>query len=424
VAGAATLGEIENNMLNKRMQLTIILFLLALAATVMIALFAFLPGKKDHPAEPAPALKKAVPNINWPVFRGNQNLSGFADAGLADEFELAWTFTTGAVIESVPIINKETIFASSADGKIYALGRDKGDLIWEFDSGAPIEASALYFKNTVYAGNRNGVLYALDAGTGREKWKYATGNKITGSANYAEISEQQYIILIGSYDNAMHALDANTGKQLWEYTAKSYINGAPSVFKNSLAFGGCDSFLRILEVGTGKEIAGVEMGSYIASSVCYFEGNIYLAHYGGNIVCFSLQENKILWQYPKDSSLGPFLGSPAVNMEKVVIGSQDKKLYAVNRFTGELVWTFDTKGEVKSSPVIFASKVVAGSSDGRLYILNLDDGSLLWSYEIGAEISGFAVTGGMIIAAAGTGVYAFKSDFVRAQNSKSQFRNH
>jgi outer membrane protein assembly factor BamB len=64
---------------------------------------------------------------------------------------------------------------------------------------------------------------------------------------------------------------------------------------------------------------------------------------------------------------------------------------------------------VNSSPVIFGNKVVTGSSDGRLYILNLDDGAKLWSYETGGEVSGFAVTGGMIIAGVGDArVYAFK----------------
>lgn len=409
-------------MLNKKTKILLVWVTLSLTATAIIAIFAFLPAKNDRPAVPAPALKKAkaAANIDWPVFRVNQNLTASVDGTLADNFELAWTFTAGGGIGSVPIVNNGVIFITSADGKIYALTGENGSKIWEFDSGAPIEASALYYKNTVYAGNHKGVLYALNAETGKEKWKFAAGDKIAGSANYAEASHRQSLILVGSYDNVMHALDTETGKQAWEYSTQSYINGSPAVYKDILAFGGCDEFLRILRVGDGKETASFPMGSYIPSSVCFYKGDIYLAHYGGYLFCVSLLQNKILWQYPKDSAAGPFFGSPSVNREKVVIGSQDNKIYTVNRLTGELLWTFSTKGEVKSSPVIFGDKLVAGSSDGRLYILNLDDGVKLWSYEIGGEVSGFAVTGEMIIATAGSGVYAFKAGVARARNAKSE----
>jgi outer membrane protein assembly factor BamB len=411
---------LKKHMLHKKTRILVVWLTLSLTATALIAIFAFPSVKSTRPAVPAPTLKKSASNINWPLFRGHQDLSASADGILSDEFELAWTFTAGGGIGAAPIINKGIIFATSADGKIYALSAENGNKIWDFDSGSPIEASALYLKNTVYVGNHKGALYALDAGTGKEKWKFAAAEKIAGSANYAETKDGGSLILVGSYDNVMHALDAETGKQEWEYATQSYINGSPAVYKDKLAFGGCDELLRILRVDDGKEEARFPMGSYIPSSVCFYKGDIYLAHYGGNLFCVSLLQNKILWQYPKDSAAGPFFGSPAVNMEKVVIGSQDGKIYTVNRLTGELLWTFTTKGEVKSSPVIFGSKVVAGSSDGRLYILNLDDGTKLWSYEIGGDVAGFAVTGEMIIAAAGTGVYAFKANLARAPKSKSE----
>jgi outer membrane protein assembly factor BamB len=208
------------------------------------------------------------------------------------------------------------------------LGQGSGSKIWEFNSGAPVEASALYFENTVYAGNHDGALYAIDAETGKEKWKYTAESKITASANYAKISGSRTLILVGSFDNFMHAVDAETGKLVWKYATKSYINGTPAVDKGILAFGGCDSFLRILDANEGNETACFKMGSYIASSVCFFGDDIYLAHYGGNVVCVSLQQSKILWQYPKDSSLEAFQGSPAVNSEKVVVGCQDFNVYS------------------------------------------------------------------------------------------------
>ena len=58
----------------------------------------------------------------------------------------------------------------------------------------------------------------------------------------------------------------------------------------------------------------------------------------------------------------------------------------MNRADGQPVWSFATRGKVDSSPVVCGDKVVVGSDDGRLYVVSLDKGKELWSYEIGQPI--------------------------------------
>jgi outer membrane protein assembly factor BamB len=64
---------------------------------------------------------------------------------------------------------------------------------------------------------------------------------------------------------------------------------------------------------------------------------------------------------------------------------------------------------VDSSPVICGDKVVVGSEDGRLYMLRLSDGRAVWSYEIGRPItSSPAVAGDMVFVGSDDGyLYAF-----------------
>jgi outer membrane protein assembly factor BamB len=64
---------------------------------------------------------------------------------------------------------------------------------------------------------------------------------------------------------------------------------------------------------------------------------------------------------------------------------------------------------VDSSPVVCGDKVVVGSDDGRLYLLRLSDGKELWSYEIGQPIDGSpAVADGKIVIGSDDGsVYCF-----------------
>ena len=62
-----------------------------------------------------------------------------------------------------------------------------------------------------------------------------------------------------------------------------------------------------------------------------------------------------------------------------------------------------------SSPVVCGDKVVVGSDDGRLYLVSLSDGKELWSYEIGQPIDGSpAVADGKIVIGSDDGsVYCF-----------------
>ncbi|HXG48365.1 MAG TPA: PQQ-binding-like beta-propeller repeat protein, partial [Methylomirabilota bacterium] len=74
-------------------------------------------------------------------------------------------------------------------------------------------------------------------------------------------------------------------------------------------------------------------------------------------------------------------------------------------------WTFATRGKVDSSPVVAGDKVVVGSDDGRLYVVSLKDGTELWSYEIGQPVgSSPAVAGDRVIVGSDDGgVYCFGS---------------
>ena len=84
-------------------------------------------------------------------------------------------------------------------------------------------------------------------------------------------------------------------------------------------------------------------------------------------------------------------------------------MHCIGRKDGKQLWTFQTLGEVDSSPVICGDKVIVGSQDGRVYIIRLSDGSEVWSYEIGQAISSSpAVADGVVVIGCDDGyVYAF-----------------
>ena len=68
-----------------------------------------------------------------------------------------------------------------------------------------------------------------------------------------------------------------------------------------------------------------------------------------------------------------------------------------------------TRGKVDSSPVVCGDKIVVGSDDGRLYMVNLANGKEIWNYEIGQPVasSPAVVNGTVVIGSQDGNVYAF-----------------
>jgi outer membrane protein assembly factor BamB len=77
----------------------------------------------------------------------------------------------------------------------------------------------------------------------------------------------------------------------------------------------------------------------------------------------------------------------------VVVGSEDRKIYALRGDNGSLLWSYTTGNRVYSSPAIGdinndgIPDVVVGSWDRKIYALRGDNGSLLWSYTTGNLVS-------------------------------------
>ena len=77
---------------------------------------------------------------------------------------------------------------------------------------------------------------------------------------------------------------------------------------------------------------------------------------------------------------GGYASSPAVADGTVYLGSDDRKVYALNAVTGRLRWSFATGNGIYAGPAVSGGVVYVGSDDGRLYALNAATGQLRWSY--------------------------------------------
>lgn len=350
----------------------------------------------------------ANPGGDWPQFHGDRAQKGYVPGELPDQLSLVWRFKTGGEVKSSPAVVKGKLYIGSSDKHLYSLDVETGKQLWSklLDDG--IEASPTVINGGIYVGTLGGSLYALDAASGDERWKFSSGDKLIGGVNWFRDSEDRLRILSGSYDSVLYCIDAQTGQSLWTYETGNFINGSPAVDETYCVFGGCDAVIHILSLLDGKKAGEIDSGAYIAGSAAIHKGHVYMGNYEGELLKASLDAREVAWRYQIDGE--PFVSSPAVTDEVVVIGGGDMNVHCIDNKTGKPRWTYKTLDAVDSSPVIVGQKVLAGSDDGRLYLLNLADGKLLWSFETGRSItSSPAVADGVVVVGCDDGmVYCFK----------------
>lgn len=313
----------------------------------------------------------AVPALaaaDWPVFRGTAEGTGVVEAKLPDLLDERWKFKTGNAIEGTPIIVDGVVYVGSADKHCYAIHLKTGQQKWKVTLGSAVLASAAYRKDRVYVGTADGKLYCLNAADGSKVWTFEVEGTIKSGVNFHGEN-----VLLGSRDIPLYCVGPD-GKKVWEFPIDGGSNGTPTVVGDKTFVAGCDSVFHILDAKTGKELASVNIDDQSAATTAVIGDRAYFGTMGkSQVVAIDLKAAKKLWTFEAERRQQPFYSSAAVTDQLVVVGSQDKRLYAIDRELGKEKWSFTTDGQVDGSPAIVGNRIYVGclSNDGNFYVLDL-----------------------------------------------------
>ncbi|MBI4399985.1 PQQ-binding-like beta-propeller repeat protein [Candidatus Micrarchaeota archaeon] len=306
-------------------------------------------------------------------------------SGIVSSASIKWSFETNGTIDSSPARAFGLIYASSSDGKLYAVNENTGQLRWSFATKGPIYGSSPVLKgNAVYVGSTDGNLYSVDANTGKEKWKFKTNGSIWGSSP----TLRGNIIYIGSTDGNVYAVNADTGNEVWRFATKGKVYSTPYFSNLVVYFGSADGNLYAVDSNTGrvKWSAATDSSIWTSSPVVDERGNVYIGAIDGRLYAFDSRTGARKWTF---ETSGWILSTPIVVNEVIYFGSNDKNVYAVDS-NGNLKWKFKADGEIQGSftytIIPSGTRVIYfGSNDKNVYGIN-DNGELLWKKELGSWV--------------------------------------
>ncbi|OGR72958.1 MAG: hypothetical protein A2089_14615 [Elusimicrobia bacterium GWD2_63_28] len=340
-------------------------------------------------------LPAPLPAADWPMFRGNQERTGYAPEQAAPPFTPGWTFQAGGGILSSPAVYEGKIYFGARDGRLYALDARTGAQVWSFATGGRVDSSPCVSSGTVYAASLDGRLYALDRLTGGLRWSAPLGARSISSP--LEYGGKVYAGT-GLPEKKLKVFDAVSGAQLGSLQALQPVESAPAAYGGRVYFGANDGWVYALDAATLLPPPGWTPyetgGSFKQNAVAVSGGAVYAlpghddkkvyalsAATGGELRRSAPVEVRASWQtFTSPVAAGDrlyFAGAIGeANVDYVAYAAGNNYLTAADSGTLVSVWAsspslggLSNRG-LLSSPALAGEFVFAGTVDGKLLVIS------------------------------------------------------
>ncbi len=183
-------------------------------------------------------------------------------------------------------------------------------------------------------------------------------------------------------------------KQLWRFNAGHMVVASPVLAGGVLYAGAKNGNFYALDAKSGALEWKFAADAPITSTAAVADGRVYFMSGANTLYALKATDGSLSWiratgpDLPFDAMAGfnivqdwdYWTSSPLVFKGRVFVGSGDGRIYALDARSGEVAWSFATRGRVRSSPATDGKTVYAGSFDGQMVALDMRTGKLRWSF--------------------------------------------
>jgi outer membrane protein assembly factor BamB len=304
------------------------------------------------------------------------------------------TSTKGPMIFSGSYYEGRFLRGGTDDNTLYCFNASNGDILWTYtpNTNGYFTVGTAVAYGMVYALNKDGILYAVNIETGNLTWQYKGPGPMMFPGN-PTIADGKVYATTGqdaAYNGEIGAsqfacLDAYSGRVIWALDMEAL---AP---KESVAIAYGNLYIIPGDVTTAVDtISGNE---YTTNNQLWAMGTESQA--GSNWPMWRADPTHsstaptgptnltLSWKY---TTGGAVISSPTVADGILYVGSQDKNIYALGAWSGNLIWKFTTQGAIESSPAVANGRVYTGGDDGYVYCLDAYTGGFIWKTFVNGDL--------------------------------------
>ncbi len=344
---------------------------------------------------------------HWPMFKYCPERTGysFPQHIVAKELAQKWYYTVGDDIDSSPAIDKSRIVFGCNDDKIYCLRASDGVLLWSYTTGNDVISSPAIYKDYVYVGSNDGYFYCLGLTTGNLVWRYRNPTNL--QPWQASPAVWNDVVYTACNDGKVYAFDYLTGalKIGWPYLIGTNVGiySSPTIdtTHDVLYIGADNGYFYALNLLTGTIVPGwpFDMDGEIKSTACVSDSSywtkkgvqigggtyIYQCSFAGTIASFNPNGTRY-WLANK--AYGEIKSSPVYSpeMDRIYVGSGNKKLYGFRCRDGKEDHNYSTKRAVDSTGAVQNDQVFIGNDDNNVTALDVDDLHRRFQYNTGGNV--------------------------------------
>jgi outer membrane protein assembly factor BamB len=308
---------------------------------------------------------------------------------LPDNPSLLWSYKSEARTSSSPVVFRETAYWCDKRGRVYGIDGN-GRLCFDYSFNTAVDATPMIQDSIMYIGRIDGFMSALSLSARDTLWNFETQGQIAASPNTGVFDGRQAVVF-GSYDSYLYCVDRVSGREISRFESGYYINGAVAISKDRFISGGCDAWLRIIDGTARKAADSVKLDTYIPASAAVDGNTAYVADHSGNVYEITLDECRIAHvrkMLEATDNSESCVSVPAVSKTMLFVLAGDRKLYAVDRQTGKILWKYLQKGASgESSPTVCRDKLISCTKNGIVSLIDVNSGAPVWEYDTGEQIS-------------------------------------
>lgn len=208
---------------------------------------------------------------------------------------------------------------------------------WVYHSSANVVSTPAYANDLVIFGNSLGKIEALSVKSGKSRWSYQTGGGI-----YSSAAIEGNRVIIGSGDGNIYCLNVNNGKLLWKLKTGASVLGAVEADKHIAYIGGSDHIFRAVSIQSGKvKWTFNGLSGAVVSKPLLYEGKVIFGSWDTHLYALDQQTGSLVWKWNNGSAvrnLAPAMCIPVANDGVIYVAAPDRVLSAIDAVSGKTLW--------------------------------------------------------------------------------------
>ena len=343
------------------------------------------------------------------------------EADVRPPLEEAWVYDADAGFGTVsPLLLGDVVLVATRQGEVHGINLATGKREGSSEFGEAVEGTPVIQDGVLYVPNAWGrkTLFAYDLRYGKTLWRNE------GTPIEAGLLLLDGTLYAADVEGVLRAIDAKNGEVLWEETldTTTTIHAAPlRAGQGRVVVADDRGRVRALRTGRDEErfLWQQELGAPVYSTPAADEKTVYVPTTRGQLFALDAAQGQVRWRYAIGDATVRFT-APALSGTDLAVAGTDGVVRVLNAETGDVRWTYQAKEAVTAPPLFTQDALYVGTMGKKLYALDRATGELLWEEELRGRIkSGMAAREGyLVVLTEPSHVYLFKtktSDYVTSQ---------